>query len=92
MPALDWQFILVTLVALTALGVLVRRLVPGRKVGGAAKSDPACAHCASNAERRPDTAARAPRTTTTPVVSLMDLRETAHRDRPRGSEEQRFSG
>jgi len=78
MVPLDWQFVVVTLVAMVAAAVLVRRLAPARKTGSS-KADPACAHCASNPQQRHTTPARAPRTTTTPVVSLSDLRETARK-------------
>ena len=76
MPSIDWQFATVTVIALIAFGVLVRRLAPARKSPGAAVADPGCGHCASNPQNR---SAPPPRTTTTPVVSLRDLRETARK-------------
>jgi hypothetical protein len=77
MPAIDWQFVVVTLLAAGALWVLVRRFAPSRPAGRA-KADPSCAHCTSNEQNR-TASPRAPRTTTTPVVSLRDLRETARK-------------
>ena len=88
---IDWQFVVVTLVALTAGGVVVRRLMPARKVrsrGADAPPTPvsvACAHC-STAEAATKTAARATprpaaRTETVPVVSVRDLRASAHQRR-----------
>jgi hypothetical protein len=80
----DWQFVVVTLVALGAGAMVVRRLVPARKVkarGADAPpvpASPACAHCAS-AEPKPTRPA--PRTETVPVVSLRDLRDSAHQRR-----------
>jgi hypothetical protein len=78
MPALDWQFAVVTLIALGALVVLVRRFAPAKVRVRGGKGDPACAHCTSNEQNR-KAVARPPRTTTTPVVSLSDLRDTARR-------------
>jgi hypothetical protein len=79
MPAFDWQFIVVTLIAACALLVLVRRFMPAKASVRGGKADPACAHCASNETNRNARARPAPRTTTTPVVSLRDLRETARK-------------
>jgi hypothetical protein len=79
MPVLDWQFIVVTLIAAGALLVLVRRFMPARARVRGGKGDPACAHCASNESNRKASARPAPRTATTPVVSLSDLRDTARR-------------
>jgi hypothetical protein len=76
----DWQFIVVTMLAACALWVLVRQFLPTKKASGRAKADPACAHCASNEQARSAAPHRAPRTTTTPVVSLHDLRETARKN------------
>lgn len=75
----DWQFAVVTLVAVGALLVLVRRFMPAKASVRGGKGDPACAHCASNEQNRKASARPAPRTTTTPVVSLNDLRETSRR-------------
>jgi hypothetical protein len=72
MPQLDWQFIVVTLIAAAALAVLVWRLTParGQQPGKAA----ACANCSvAEASTRPQPT----RTVTTPVVALRDLRSTA---------------
>jgi hypothetical protein len=79
MPAFDWQFILVSLIAAGALVVLVRRFMPAKKPVRGGKGDPACAHCASNETNRKASTRPAPRTATTPVVSLSDLRDTARR-------------
>ena len=79
MPPVDWQFVVVTLFAAAAVLVLVRRFLPAKASAGRTKTDPACAHCASNEQNRAAAAHRAPRTTTTPVVSLHDLRETARK-------------
>ena len=79
MPALDWQFAVVTLFAAGALLVLVRRFMPAKVRVRGGKGDPACAHCASNEQHRKASARPAPRTTVTPVVSLRDLRETTRK-------------
>jgi hypothetical protein len=80
----DWQFAVVTLVAAGALWILVRRFAPAKKAGGpgasvAGRGEPACAHCTTSEQHRASAPHRAPRTTTTPVVSLSDLRETARK-------------
>lgn len=77
MPFLDWQFIVVTAVAVAAVGVLVRRIVPLSRRGPGGAKDLGCTHCASSAQGGGP--ARARRTTTTPVVPLDDLRRTANR-------------
>ncbi len=79
MPALDWQFAVVSRFAAGALLGLVQRFLPTRATVRGGKGDPACAHCASNESTRKAGARPAPRTTTTPVVSLRDLRETARK-------------
>ncbi len=49
----DWQFVVVTIIALGAVGMVVRRLLPARKVkakGADAAPVPAsvaCSHCAA---------------------------------------------
>jgi hypothetical protein len=70
----DWQFVVVTLVALAAAGVIVWRFVPApRSSRSGRKVDSACAHCASRGDTaRPPHAAR---TETTPVVLLRQLRK-----------------
>jgi hypothetical protein len=71
MPIGDWQFLAVSLVAIAALAVIVRRIVPRRRRDGS-KASPACDHCATN----PGAETAAPRrTTTVPFVSVDDLRE-----------------
>ena len=52
MPALDWQFAIVTLFAAGALLVLVRRFMPAKVRVRGGKGDPSCAHCASNEQNR----------------------------------------
>ena len=75
MPVWDWQFIVVSLVALCAVGLIVRQVVPRRsnrsEPGGAA-----CANCPTHVEL-----SKPSRTTVTPVVSLSDLRDTARSKR-----------
>jgi hypothetical protein len=84
MPVFDWQFLVVTMIAVGAGSIVVRRLMPTRKVrakGADAPAPPvACAHCASG-EASLAKAARPARTATVPVVSLRDLRASAHQDR-----------
>src|SRR5262249_42456299 len=83
MPIFDWQFVVVTILALGAGGIIVRRLMPARKVKAKGADTPptptpiACAHCAS-AESASSTQARPARTTTVPVVARRDLRDRAH--------------
>jgi hypothetical protein len=89
MPAIDWQFVVVTLIAAGGLWTLVRRFVPARQSRGAqdahgAPARPhkptACAHCASNPAA--DNHQHQPRRTeTVPVVALRDLRESAQAGR-----------
>jgi hypothetical protein len=77
---LDWQFVVVTIVALGAAGIVVRRFVPVRRRRSGSPARPrgpsgaACDHCAP-AEPTTD------RTQTTPVVSVDDLRATTRRPR-----------
>ena len=84
MPVFDWQFVVVTMVALGAASIVVRRLLPARKVKAKGADAPAvpvsvaCSHCAS-AETPAKPAA--PRTATVPVVSVRDLRQSAHQQR-----------
>jgi hypothetical protein len=86
MPGFDWQFVIVTLVALGAGGIVLRRVMPARKVkarGADAPAIPApvaCAHC-STAEADAKPSARPARTATIPVVSMRDLRDSAHQRR-----------
>jgi hypothetical protein len=76
---IDWQFVVVTIVALGAAGMVVRRFVPSRRRSSAPVARPgasaACDHCAP-AEPKVDGATR-----TTPVVSVGDLRATARKGR-----------
>ena len=72
---IDWQTVVVTLVALGAVLVIVRRFVPAgrRPTKDAAAPVAACDHC------EPATPARPSRTAPTPVVSVGDLRASARR-------------
>jgi len=79
MFAFDWQFGVVTTVALGACWVLLRRLTSAFSRKSATSADPACPHCAMNERPRAASPERAPRTTTTPVVSLDDLRQTVRK-------------
>jgi hypothetical protein len=76
--ALDWQFVVVTVVALGAAGVVVRRFVPARRrpaAPAARAGAAACDHCAA-AEPKVQGSTR-----TTPVVSVEDVRASARRRR-----------
>jgi hypothetical protein len=84
--ALDWQTAVVTLVALAAAIVVVRRFVPARRRSSARPGAPAtpvaCDHCETGGKaiRSASTGnGSAARTQTTPVVSLEDLRSSAKR-------------
>jgi hypothetical protein len=87
MPGFDWQFAVVTLFALGAAGVVVRRLLPARKVkarGADAPPTPpsvACSHCATGEVAMKSAARATPRTETVPVVPIQDLRASAHQRR-----------
>lgn len=90
MPAYDWQFVVVTLIAAGGLWTLVRRFVPARQSRGAHGAPPlpqkptACAHCASNPAADGDGQHhrhQPRRTETVPVVALRDLRESAQASR-----------
>ena len=83
---LDWQTVVVTLVALGAAFVVVRRFIPARRRSnrqpGAPAMPVACDHCETGAKATRGTVAgngSAPRTQTTPVVSVDDLRASAKR-------------
>jgi hypothetical protein len=83
---LDWQTSVVTLVAVAAALVVVRRFVPARRRPnarpGAAAAPIACDHCETGAKATRAAAAgpaSAARTQTTPVVSVDDLRASARR-------------
>ncbi len=84
----DWQTIVVTLVALAAAAVIVRRFVPARRRatdGGRGPAAPvACDHCETGARATagpPAPNGSTARTQTTPVVSVEDLRASANRRR-----------
>lgn len=82
---LDWQTLVVTLVALAAAAVIVRRFVPARRRATAGARGPAapvaCDHCETGAKAIANAApgGSATRTQTTPVVSVDDLRASAKR-------------
>ena len=85
---LDWQTVVVTLVALGAAFVVVRRFVPARRRSnrraGAPATPVACEHCDTGAKATGGTVAAngsAARTQTTPVVSVSDLRASGKRRR-----------
>jgi hypothetical protein len=81
---LDWQAIVVTIVALGAALVVVRRFLPTRRRSNARPGAPtaACDHCETGAKAtRAATAGNGSpaRTQTTPVVSVGDLKASARR-------------
>ena len=85
---LDWQTVVVTLVALAAAIVVVRRFVPMRRRSSARPGAPAtpvaCDHCEIGAKATagaPAPNGAATRTQTTPVVSVRDLRASAKQRR-----------
>jgi len=67
---IDWQTLVVSVVALGAFGVVLRRFVPRRRKAGAPAAAPACDQC--EPVREP-----VKRTQTTPVISVSDLRSSA---------------
>jgi hypothetical protein len=79
--AVDWQFLVVTAIALGAAFVIVRRFMPAPRGAAASPGAPAgaaCDHCETGAKATAATPADA-RTQTTPVVSVRDLRASAKR-------------
>jgi hypothetical protein len=79
---LDWQAVVVTIVALGAALVIVRRFAPARRRSNAGPGAPsaACDHCETGAKAtRAATAGHGStaRTQTTPVVSVGDLRASS---------------
>jgi hypothetical protein len=83
---LDWQTLVVTIVALGAASVIVRRFVPARRRSNARPGAPAtpiaCDHCETGAKATRAAAAgtgSGARTQTTPVVSVGDLRASSRR-------------
>jgi hypothetical protein len=89
---LDWQTVVVTIVALAAALVVVRRFVPARRRStarpGAPAAPVACEHCETGARATRSAAAATAgsgsgtRTQTTPVVSVRDLRASSKARRP----------
>lgn len=83
--SIDWQTVVVTLVALAAAAVIVRRFVPTRRRATAGTRGPAapvaCDHCETGAKAMATAAPNGStaRTQTTPVVSVDDLRRSAKR-------------
>lgn len=83
----DWQSVVVTVVALAAAVVIVRRFVPARRPSTTGARGPAmlaaCDHCETGAKATATAAPAgsngAPRTQTLPVVSVADLRRSAKR-------------
>ena len=79
----DWQTVVVTIVALGAALVIVRRFVPARRRSNARPGAPAtpvaCDHCETGAKATATaaTANGSVRTQTTPVVSVDDLRASS---------------
>jgi hypothetical protein len=82
MPIWDWQFAIVTLVMLGAMTIVIRRVLPARKTKAKGVDAPpmsaACSHCASADSPKQKQPAR---TATVPVVSINDLRGSAHQPR-----------
>jgi hypothetical protein len=85
----DWQTVVVTIVALGAAFVVVRRFLPARRRAharpGARPTLAACDHCETGAQATRSAAAgngSAARTQTTPVVSVGDLRASSKARRP----------
>lgn len=78
---MDFQFVVVTLVALGGAGILVKRLLPARReptAPGMPAKPVACAHCATGEVAIKRAESQTPsRVPTVPVVSMRDLRETA---------------
>jgi hypothetical protein len=86
MATLDWQAVVVTIVAMAAAFVVVRRFLPARRRSNARPGAPAapvaCEHCETGARATRAAAAGngSTRTQTTPVVSVADLRRSAKRN------------
>ena len=82
---LDWQTVVVTIVALGAALVVVRRFVPARRRSNARPGAPAmpvaCDHCETGAKAMAAPNGSPARTQTTAVVSVSDLRASGSRRR-----------
>ena len=82
---LDWQTIVVTIVALGAALVILRRFAPARRRSnagpGAASASAACDHCETGAKAMAAPNGSPARTQTTAVVSVSDLRASGSRRR-----------
>jgi hypothetical protein len=83
--ALDWQTVIVTIVALGAALVIVHRFVPARRRSkarpGAPAAPVACDHCETGAKAMAAPNGSPARTQTTAVVSVSDLRASGSRRR-----------
>jgi len=82
--AFDWQSVVVTIVALAAATVVLRRFLPARRratTPGVPAAPVACEHCDTGAQatRSMSGNGATSRTQTTPVVSVADLRRSAKR-------------
>lgn len=80
---LDWQTVVVTIVALGAAGVIVRRFLPAKRKPGAAPAAAACEHCEVGAKAMAAPNGSTARTQTSSVVSVTDLRASSTSRRPR---------
>ena len=80
---LDWQTVIVTVIALGAAGVVVRRFLPARRKPGAPAAAVACEHCETGAKAVAASDVSTARTQTTAVVSVDDLRGSARDARRR---------
>lgn len=78
---LDWQTVVVTVIALGAAGVVVRRFLPAKRKPGASPAAAACEHCETGAKAMAASNASAARTQTTAVVSVDDLRASSRNRR-----------
>ena len=77
---IDWQTLVVSVVALGAFGVVLRRFLPKRRKAGAPAAAAACEHCESGtAAVKAASRGSGVRTQTTSVVSLDDLRASTKR-------------
>ena len=78
---LDWQTVVVTVIALGAAGVIVRRFLPAKRKPGASPAAAACEHCETGAKAVAASSASTARTQTTAVVSVDDLRASSRNRR-----------
>jgi hypothetical protein len=78
---LDWQTVVVTVVALGAAAVIVRRFLPAKRKPGASPAAAACEHCETGAKAMAASDTSTARTQTTAVVSVDDLRASSRNRR-----------